>query len=476
MENFFSRYKNPLVLMAVLFVQIVALATQIKRPDGARGPGSGSTRLIRVWTVTVITPFEQVLVGTGHFFRNTWHNYIDLRDVRKQNRELQEELARMRMEQARLKSAADESRRLRALLDFKDRYVGQTLAAEVIGTSGSDSLRTITIDKGSHAGVKPGMAVITPDGIVGKVKEVFTFSSQVLMINDRESGAGVVLQDSRLRGILRGIGQGDLQVSDIMSDEKVDLGEQVLTSGGDGVYPKGFPVGTVTHVSNDTDGGPFLAVKVKSAASLDRLEEVLVITRIAEEAPSVAGEAAPLRASEILAQRLPGVSKTADNSANGTNSSTGVTPVTAKPGLQPDQKKPGPSVQTPGPQAAGNGPTKASPATDGSALSGAAVHGLPANATQTPGSPGHKKASPGPTGAQAKAPPPQPVQHRPGPGTPAPAVQGSGSQRPKALPKQPQPPSANQTATPEPQAPPTATPEPDKDKTPPAVEPEKPPR
>src|SRR5215472_8055150 len=232
MENFFSRYKNPLVLMAVLFIQIVALATQIRRPDGTTVSGSGSTRLIRVWTVNAITPFERALVGTGHFFGNTWRNYIDLRYVRRQNRELQEEVARMRMEQVRLKATADQTQRLRVLLDFKDRYVGQTLAAEIIGTSGSDLLRTITIDKGSRAGVKAGMAVITPDGIIGKVKEVAYLSSQVLLINDRESGAGVILEDSRLRGILHGVGLGDLQVSDIMSDEKVDIGEHVVTSGG----------------------------------------------------------------------------------------------------------------------------------------------------------------------------------------------------------------------------------------------------
>src|SRR5215471_19159385 len=230
MENFFTRYKNSLVLMAVLFVQIIALATQVKRPDGNRPGSTGSTRLIRVWTVTAITPFERALVATGHFFRSTWRDYIDLHNVRKQNLDLEEEMARMRLEQARLKASADESQRLRALLDFKERYVGETVAAQVIGNSGSDSLRTITIDKGSHAGVQIDMAVITPDGIVGKVKEVFPLSAQVLMIND------------------------------VMSDEKVDVGEIVVTSGGDRVYPKGLPVGTVTHVGNDSELGPFLGI------------------------------------------------------------------------------------------------------------------------------------------------------------------------------------------------------------------------
>jgi rod shape-determining protein MreC len=349
MENFFARYKNPMVLMAVLLIQVIALATQVKRPENSRS--AGGTRLIRVWTMTAITPFERVFVATGHFFRNTWHNYIDLHDVRKQNRELQDELARLRLEQARLQTEAGESQRLRALLDFKERYVGQTIAAEVIGTSGSDLSRVIQIDKGSRAGVKPDMAVITPDGIVGKVKEVAPLSSQVLMINDRESGAGVILQNSRLRGVLHGVGQGDLQIGDVMSDEKVDVGEPVVTSGGDGVYPKGLPVGTVTKVAGDSEGGPFLLVKIKPAANLDRLEQVLVVTRVAEETPVVSSDTTPRRAAEILAERLPSISKPTDSPANkpaaGPSASSTPAPNAGAPSAQP---KAGVPSATPAPK------------------------------------------------------------------------------------------------------------------------------
>jgi rod shape-determining protein MreC len=350
MENFFSRYKNPLVLMAVLFLQVIALATQVRRPESGKAPGAGGTRLIRVWTATAITPFERGLVATGHFFRDTWHNYIDLHDVRKQNHELQEELARMKMEQVRLQDDADQVRRLRALLDFKERYVGQTVAAQVIGTSGNDLIRTIQIDKGyKNARLKTDMAVITPDGIVGKVKEVYPFSSQVLLISDRESGAGVILQNSRLHGILRGSSQGFLQVNDVMSDEKVDVGEQVITSGGDKVYPKGLPVGTVTHVAADSEGGPFLAVRIKPAAHLDRLEEVLVVTQIAEESAIASDDSTPHRAADILSQRLPSIQKPPDANATATGaaanaaasanpSATPASP-TASPGATPAKKK-----------------------------------------------------------------------------------------------------------------------------------------
>src|SRR5438270_7541908 len=211
MENFFARYKNPLVLMAVLFIQVVALATQVKRPENPRaGSGGGGTRLIRVWTVTAFTPVEKMFVSTGHFFRDGWHNYADLRGVRRQNRELQEQVERLQMEQVRLRQDADQAHRLQALLEFKQKFVDKTMAAQVIGTSGTEQSRVIVIDKGSRDGIKTDMAVITPDGIVGKVKDVFPLSSQVLMINDHDSGAGVILEGSRLQGVRKGTITGGL--------------------------------------------------------------------------------------------------------------------------------------------------------------------------------------------------------------------------------------------------------------------------
>jgi rod shape-determining protein MreC len=343
MENFFTRYKNPLVLMAILFVQVVALATQVKRPEGGKGAAaSGGTRLIRIWTVTAISPFERAVVGTGSFIRRNFYNYIDLHDVRKQNRALQEEIAQLKLEQVRLRQDAEQAKRLQALLGFTQHYVGQVLPAQVIGTSGTEQSHIIQIDKGSRNGVKVDMPVITPDGIVGKVKDVFPFTSQVLMINDRESGAGVILQNSRLQGILRGSPQGELHVSDIMSDEKIDVGEEVVTSGGDRIYPKGLPVGTVTHVSPDRDNDPFLAVKVKPAADLSRLEEVLVVTRIAEQVPQ-AGSTANVRAADILSERLPSVPKPDETKKTAPKTPTGAS-ASPSPTPQAGASNPGPSA------------------------------------------------------------------------------------------------------------------------------------
>jgi rod shape-determining protein MreC len=334
MENFFVRYKNPLVLVAVLFIQVIGLATQVKRQDNTRGGSGGGTRLIRVWTVTAFTPVEKMLVSTGRFFRNGWHNYVDLRDVRKQNKALQDEVARLQMEQVRLRQDADQARRLQSLLEFKERYISHTVPAQIIGSSGTEQSRVVIIDKGSHDGLKPDMAVITPDGIVGKVKEVFPLSSQVLLINDHDSGAGVILERSRLQGILKGTSTGELQITDIMADERIEAGDHVITSGGDRIYPKGFSVGTVINAVSDRDNDPFLVIKIKPAADLRRLEEVLVVTKFAEESPAPAGGAAPLRAADILSQRLPGIPKQSTNAPKNPDGS----PVTVKPTPTPAAK------------------------------------------------------------------------------------------------------------------------------------------
>jgi rod shape-determining protein MreC len=345
MESFFSRYKNPLLLMAVLFIQVILLATQVRRPDDPKNPSGGGTRLIRVWAVNVVTPIERAFIGTGHFFRNTWHNYVDLHDVRKQNQKLQADLDRLRMEQAKLKEDAEQAHRLQSLLGFKERFIGKTVAAQVIGSSGSEQSRVIYIDKGSRDGLKQDMAVITPDGIVGKVKEVYFMSSQVLMINDRDSGAGVILEKSRLQGDLHGSSQGETVVKNVMSDEKVDVGEKVITSGGDRIYPKGLPVGNVTAVNSDPDKPLFLSIAVKPATNLGRLEEVLVITKITEELPSAGQVSGPIRAADILAQRLPTVPKLPEKA-------------TEKPSEKTQEKKPN---EKPGNTGASTQPGKLTP-------------------------------------------------------------------------------------------------------------------
>ncbi|MFZ0955122.1 MAG: rod shape-determining protein MreC [Candidatus Sulfotelmatobacter sp.] len=299
MESVLGRYRNLVILVGVLFLQILGLAVQVKRSND-----TANTRLIRVWAVDMVTPFERVLIWAQNGTGNLWHNYVYLRGVRAENRQLKDQIEQLRLDQVRLNEDAVQAHRLQALLAFKEQYIAKTVAAQVIGSSGSDSSRMLYIDKGEDQGVKRDMAVITADGIVGKVLQVFPSVSQVLLINDQTSGVGTILEKSRLQGFLKGTATGEVVLEGVMSDEQVAPGERVLTSGGDQIFPKGLPIGTVTKVSTGKD--LFLNIQIKPAVNLGKLEEVLVVTERQERQAQTA-DVGRVRAADILAQRLPSV-------------------------------------------------------------------------------------------------------------------------------------------------------------------------
>jgi rod shape-determining protein MreC len=299
MESVLGRYRNLTVLVGVLFLQVLGLAVQVKRSADAE-----NTRLIRIWAVDLITPFERALLWAQNGSSNLWHDYFFLRGVRAENRQLKEQIEKMRLEEVRLSEDATQAHRLQSLLAFKGAVHLQTVAAQVIGSSGSDLSRSVYIDKGSNDGIAPDMAVITAGGIVGKVLRVYPSTSLVLMINDQSSGVGAMLEKSRLQGVLRGTSNGQVILERVMSDEQVTPGDTVLSSGGDQIFPKGLPVGTVTKVSPGRE--LFLNIQIKPAADLSRLEEVLVVTE-KQEKNAETENGGRVRAADILAQRLPSV-------------------------------------------------------------------------------------------------------------------------------------------------------------------------
>ena len=384
MESVFGRYRNLVVLVVVLFVQILGLAVQVRR---ARDKDSEPTRLIRVWAVGAVTPLEKTLSWMRTSSGGVWHNYFYLRGVRAENRELKREIEQMRLDQARITQDADQAHRLQALLGFKEKFISQTIAAQVIGGTGSELSRSVYIDKGDRDGIKPDMAVLTRDGIVGKVLHVYRSTSLVLLIDDQTSGVGSILEKSRLQGILRGTSSGTVVLEKVMSDETVPVGEQVLTSGGDGVFPKGLNVGTVTKVSAGSD--LFLNIHVRPAADLNRLEEVLVVTKV-DEKQSAPELATTVRAADILAQRLPGVppkpeptgaggqSAPPKNSAD-QNSTSAAVPKTA-PQAVPKTTKPN-STTTPGVPSAQSTPKPQTASQE-------QISGAGAQITSTPRKPG----------------------------------------------------------------------------------------
>ena len=434
MESFLGRYRNLIILVGVLFLQVLGLAVQVKLPDSDT---EKTQRLIRIWGVGAITPFERGLVWIQSSSSNLWHNYFYLRGVRAENRQLKQQIEEMRLEQVRLNEDAAQARRLQNLLAFKEQFVSKTVAAQVIGSSGSDLSRILTIDKGEKAGLKADMAVITADGIVGKVMLVYPSVAQVLLINDQTSGVGVILEKSRLQGVLRGTATGEVVLERVMSDEQVTLGETVLTSGGDQIFPKGLRVGAIAKVGSGKD--LFLNIKVKPAADLSKLEEVLVLVE-KQERQSVADDSVRVRAADILAQRLPSVPDKPPAEAAATAGVPSATkPSTAVPGASTTTPKAAGGTALPSkPAVPGGSPAlqgtlvKTTPGSGASASPQAAVGAKTANPGANPPKPAGstlrpvstaKPLSPSiqPVDATTKPQPdlkPQPAERQPAPQTP----------------------------------------------------------
>lgn len=446
MESFFVRYRNLVVLCILLVAQVIGLAMQVRRSSSGRNvydPADNSgVRLIRLWASALVSPPERAAEFSKTGIGQVWENYFDLRHVRQQNRDLQATIDRLRLEQAAILEDARQGERLQAMLGFQEKYIYKTVPAEVIGTSGSDLSRVYYIDKGSADGLERDMAVITADGIVGKVREVFHHTAQVLAINDQSSGAGVILMTTRIRGILRGNAAGQPQIVGILSDNRIQPGEKVLTAGGDQIFPRGLPVGVVQKVERDPDRDGFIHVIVKPAAHLDQLDEVLVITStqprfsdaqmkdLSQSEQLKGAEAAALddqqKASEIMAERLPGITDPNAPQAQakgtpGANGSPATPPVAVVPKLLPpvhsDRFMPG---NAPGPdQSAGTGqsgnqaaPKPKKPATPKTDTPKATQPGSTPDATSHEVGGPEKKAAPRPDTQPANPQPPTPQPQR----------------------------------------------------------------
>ena len=189
----------------------------------------------------VARALEWVRSGVSNFEKN----YISLHDTRSENRQMRGELGKLKMENQFLRTELSTADRARALSVFKARTQSRTVAARVIATGAGTGSKVVFVDRGSISGVEKGMAVVTPDGIVGKVIASFPGDSEVLLITDSSFAAGVISQKNRVHGILKGRGYGMCSVDGVPNEEKVEVGEWFYTSGDDRVFPKGMPAGQV---------------------------------------------------------------------------------------------------------------------------------------------------------------------------------------------------------------------------------------
>lgn len=264
-----SRHSSLKLLAGVVVAQVLLLAVQIKRER--------QVRLIRVWAVELISPLQRLGSWTVQGAEHSWGGYIGLRSAQKENDSMRSELDRLKVRNAELEGRALEADRLAALLNFRTAHTETPMiAARVIGGSPDSGSLVVNIDRGLRDGIRRDMGVITPDGVVGKILAVYPDISQVLLLGDKESGVGALLANTRTQGPVKGTGEPLLTLDYISSDEKIAVGEAVLTSGQDRIFPKDLPVGNIVDFTSDPKS-PFMKIRVRPAAHLDRLEEVLVL-------------------------------------------------------------------------------------------------------------------------------------------------------------------------------------------------------
>jgi rod shape-determining protein MreC len=260
------RFRNITVLLVVIVAQLVLLAYQVKT--------NNDMRLIRVWAVTAVTPFARVLETAHDGVMRILKDYVLLHDTSDENRRLQQEVGRLKLRNQFLANELASAERAPALAAFQQRTPSRTIPARVIGTGTGANARVVFVDRGTVNGVTRGMAVITPDGIIGRVLAAYPTASQVMLITDSAFAAGVVSQRYHVVGTLKGQGQDTCMVDYIQNEEKVEAGDVFYTSGDDRVFPKGLPVGVVKVAR---PGAPFKQIFVVPAGLQNGIDEVLIV-------------------------------------------------------------------------------------------------------------------------------------------------------------------------------------------------------
>jgi rod shape-determining protein MreC len=262
-----SRHRSLFLLGGVVLLQVLLLAVQIKRDSQGR--------LIRVWTVGAVSPFERAGAHGISSIREIWNHYFALQNTSRENEELKRENDTLKLQITQLQGKAAEADRLAALLKFRQSNVDVPMvSARVIGGSADSASQTVYLDRGQRDGIRRNMGVITPDGVVGKIIESYKNTSQVLLLTDKDSGVGAMLVDSRIQSPVGGTGDPLLTMKYIPNDDPAHSGELVVTSGMDRIFPRDLPVGTIADIK---PGNPFKQIRVRPAANLQRLEEVFVL-------------------------------------------------------------------------------------------------------------------------------------------------------------------------------------------------------
>jgi rod shape-determining protein MreC len=268
------RQRTGWLFMAVIVGHIVLISAQVNTRRGVP--------VLESVTFGTFAEVQRAATSAVSGVREGWQNYFALQQIRKDNEALRQEVAQLRITVQQERALAQQSRTLQQMLELRDATMVRTTAALVIGSAPDPQFRTISIDKGTHDGLTRDMAVIAPAGVVGRVIMPSARASKVQLLIDRGAGAGVMIERSRATGVISGSGATDelsfraglIDLDYVPNTADVKVGDRVITSGVDGIYPKGFVVGEIQSV--EREAGEF-RIKVQPAVDFSSLETVLVV-------------------------------------------------------------------------------------------------------------------------------------------------------------------------------------------------------
>ena len=272
MSRLLLRYRRTLILSSALLLSFVLMTLQVRSQ-------SALADLTKHILLSSISPFLRIAAISKAATVTLWNEYIDLRRVRRDNHLLKGEIRQLRSQVGELREMALENYRLSHLLEMRNRVGTEALPANVIGKDATNWFRTILIDRGANEGIERHMAVVTTEGLVGRVVDVTAIAARVQLITDPESTVGILIQRSRVAGIAAGSQGGTVQIKYLPLMADVVAGDRVITSGMGGIFPKGIPLGRILRVSRPTNGALFQETWVQPFADFSRLEEVMVLKR-----------------------------------------------------------------------------------------------------------------------------------------------------------------------------------------------------
>ena len=266
MASLETRHRAGYLFLATVIAHIVLISAQVNSRSGVP--------ILETATVGVFAEIQRATTLLFDGVRSAWNGYVDLRNVRAENHALRDELARARVEMQQQRALAGRANSLEATLSLAQTLGLQTAAARIIGAAANADFRTVTIDKGSSQGVHANMAVIAPTGVVGRVVVAGPRASRVQLIVDRSAAAGAMVERSRAQGVVFGGGDELLRLQYLSQTADVVPGDAIVSSGIDGIYPKGLLIGRVEAVER---GAAYPVVKVRGAVDVNNLEDLLVV-------------------------------------------------------------------------------------------------------------------------------------------------------------------------------------------------------